>query len=85
MPVYDFDANKDGKINDFHVDAPWITDYCIDDNLETLCGVYYGCDLPGKTFSSVCDHGTDYGPFITNVDEEQEWYDCCVRKVCGCP
>ena len=85
-PVKGFDANKNGKINDAHYDPTYntLTTYCIDDNLETLCGNYYGCDLSIKTFSSVCRNGVDAGKFIITPTDEQEFYDCCIRRVCNC-
>ena len=42
MPVDDFDANKNGTLNDRHPNPPWATSYK-DDNLEMLCDNYYGC------------------------------------------
>jgi len=82
--VDNFDANKDGKINDFTPNSGWLTSYCIDDNLETLCGFYYGCDLTTKTFLSVCDYGNPIADFLTTDAEGQEWYECCVKRICGC-
>ena len=83
-PVYDFDANKDGTINVFHPELPWMTSYCIDDNLETLCGFYYGCNLPGKVFSNVCNNGVVVDFFIITEEEQKEWNNCCIKRICGC-
>jgi len=79
MPVFDFDANKNGTVNEHHpesfVGGAWITSY-LDDNLESLCHFYYGCRIEicaGPHSSAECD--ADWS----------EWTDCCLVKVCGCP
>jgi hypothetical protein len=45
MPVYDFDANKNGILNEHNQDGQWATSYQ-DDNLEMLCDNYYYCGPP---------------------------------------
>jgi hypothetical protein len=88
IPVNDFDANKNGIINDFHwYEGRLITTYCVDDNLETLCGFWYGCKInpcpPDATLDTF--DPTDPTKFNINTEElAQEWYNCCVKRVCGC-
>ncbi|MEM5782738.1 MAG: hypothetical protein QXD43_06150, partial [Candidatus Aenigmatarchaeota archaeon] len=86
VPVYDFDANKDDKVNDFHKDGTLPTSYCIDDNLESLCANYYGCDLNGK-WQNVChpEDPSKISEFLSNDADWQNWYDCCIKNVCNVP
>jgi len=42
MPVYNFDANQNGSVNEHTPDSTWPTSY-EDDNLEMLCDNYYYC------------------------------------------
>jgi hypothetical protein len=89
MPVYDFDANRNGVLNEHHPEPPWRTSYCIDDNLETLCGFYYGCRIggcdPGNPNSADCANIDPSLCNLRNDDDWKEWYECCIVKVCGCP
>jgi hypothetical protein len=78
MPVDDFDADGDGKINERKENIPpdsWATcghTTCpggdTDDNLEELCYHYYGCRAG-----------------LSDETAWLEWRECCVVKVCGCP
>jgi hypothetical protein len=77
MPVYNFDADKDGEINEHHSndDGPFATcghTTCThggtDDNLEELCYYYHGCNVD-----------------LQNDNAWLDWYKCCLKKVCGCP
>jgi len=86
IPVDDFDANKNGIINEHRPDGSYPTTYCIDDNLETLCGFYYGCKI------DPCPEGdkTGFDPFdpanynLVTDEEWIDWYNCCIVNVCGC-
>ena len=87
-PVYNFDANKNGIINDFHQDGQWATTYCIDDNLEQLCGFFYGCSIGGCTPGETLDTFDPFNPSNYNLqteDDWREWNKCCLKRVCGCP
>lgn len=72
MPVFDFDANHDGTLNEHDATAgyPYATAPA-DDNLASLCQNYYGCP------SDASAEG-DQTSWVS-------WRDCCLVKVCGCP
>lgn len=72
MPVYDFDANKNGVSNDHTTPCPDGQMTCGgEDNLEMLCSKYYG--INGCCVGGVCCAPTS--PFVQD----------CMKGVCGCP
>jgi hypothetical protein len=86
-PVDGFDANKDGK-NSYQYDANngRLSHYCIDDNLEALCGFYYGCKndkCPSGDKSTFDPYDPSNGNLLTAADW-QNWWQCCMIRVCGC-
>jgi hypothetical protein len=70
MPVYDFDANNNDILNEHNPVSSYATSTG-DDNLEMLCINYYNCQYGGS--------GGPTAPAWT------AWYNCCLKKVCGCP
>jgi hypothetical protein len=89
IPVDDFDANKDGVINEHTYDTleNQVTTYCIDDNLEALCGFYYGCKInpcPSGDKTGFDPHNQANYNLVNEVDWK-DWHQCCMVKVCGCP
>jgi hypothetical protein len=86
MPVDGFDANKDGKLSyQYDINDKQLSSYCVDDNLETLCGFYYGCKL--KDACTPGGSSANPSPIPQNLITDanwQAWWQCCMIRVCGC-
>lgn len=85
MPVDGFDANKDGKLShQYDTNDKQLSSYCVDDNLETLCGFYYGCRMGGCIPGGSTVPGNPSGPNLVSPLDWQSWWQCCMIRVCGC-
>jgi hypothetical protein len=90
-PVDGFDANKDGKLShQYDATDKQLSSYCVDDNLETLCGFYYGCQTINPSTGKGCQEGgstvpgNPSGPNLQSPEDWQSWWQCCMLRVCGC-